>query len=127
MYSFPDFEPVHCFMFNSNDCCLTCIQVSQEASKVVWYSHLLRIFHSCDHILESFSIFNEAEVAVFLKFSCFYYDPTDVSNLNSCSSTYSKSNLYIWKFSVQVLLKPNFKDFDHYFVSMGNECYCARV
>ena len=127
MYSFPDFEPVHCSMFSSNYCFLTCIQVSQELGKVVWYSHLLRIFHSCDHTLEGFSIVNEAEVDVFLELSCFFYDPTDVNNLNSCSSTFSKSNFYIWKLSVQALLKPNFEDFEHYFVSMGNECYCARV
>ena len=114
-------------MFSSNYCFLTCIQVSQELGKVVWYSHLLRIFHSCDHTLEGFSIVNEAEVDVFLELSCFFYDPTDVNNLNSCSSTFSKSNFYIWKLSVQALLKPNFEDFEHYFVSMGNECYCARV
>ena len=42
MYSFPNLEPVHCFMSSSNCCFLTCIQISQEAGKVVWYSHLLK-------------------------------------------------------------------------------------
>ena len=76
---------------------------------------------------KGFSIVSEAEVDVFLELFCFFYDPTDVSSLNHCSSTFSKSNLYIWKFLAQVLLKPNLEDFEHYFVSMGNECYYARV
>ena len=48
MCSFSNFEPVHCSMPSSNCCFLTCIQTSQEAGKVVWYSHLFKIFHSCD-------------------------------------------------------------------------------
>ena len=47
MYSFPNFEPVHCSMYGSNCCFLTCIQVSQEASKVVWYPHLFKNFPVC--------------------------------------------------------------------------------
>ena len=58
------------------------------------------------HTAKSFSIVNEAEVDVFLEFSCFFYDPVDVSNLISGSSAFSKSSLNIWKFSVHVLLKP---------------------
>ena len=102
------------FMPGSNCCFLTCIQVSQEAGKVVWQS---RVFNNCTefvviHIVKGFSIVNEAEVDIFLEFSHFFYDPTDVGNLISGSSDFSKSSLYIWNFSVQVLLKPSLKDFE---------------
>ena len=63
------------------------------------------------------SIVSEAEVDVFLEFSCFFYDPADVGNLISGSSG-SKSSLNIWKFLVHVLLKPTLKDFEHYLASM---------
>ena len=62
---------------------------------------------------KGFKIVNEAEVDVFLEFSCFFYDPVFVGNLISGSSSFSKSSLYIWKFTVHVLLKPNLKDFEH--------------
>ena len=70
------------------------------------------------HRVKGLSIVSEAEVDVFLEFSCFLYDPTDVDNLISGSSAFSKSSLNIWKFSVHVLLKPDLKDFEHYFASM---------
>ena len=70
------------------------------------------------HTVKGFSIVNEAEVLVFLEFSCLFYDPMDVSNLISGSSAFSKSRLYIWKFSVNKLLTPSLKDFDHYLSSM---------
>ena len=57
----------------------------------------------------------------------FFSDPTDVGNLISGSSAFSKSSLYIWKFSVHMLLKPSLKYFEHYFASMWNECNCAVV
>ena len=57
------------------------------------------------HKIKGFSVVNEAEVDVFLEYSCFSYDPTDVGNLVPVSSAFSKSNLYIWKFLVHVLLK----------------------
>ena len=62
--------------------------------------------------VKSFSVVNETEVDVFLELSCFFCDPTDVGNL--ISGSFSKSSLYIWKFSVHVVLKPNLKDFEHY-------------
>ena len=74
------------------------------------------------HTVKSFSIVSEAEVDVFLEFPCFLYDSADVGNLMSGSSTFSKSSLYIWKFSVHVLFKPSWKDFEHYLASMWNEC-----
>ena len=72
--------------------------------------------------VKGFSIVNEAEVDVFLEFSCFFYDPTDVGNLISASFAFSKSSLNIWKFLVHVLLKPSLENFEHYFASMWNEC-----
>ena len=63
----------------------------------------------------------------FLEFFCFFYHPIDVGNLISASSAFSKSSLYIWKFSVHVLLKPSLKDFEHYLASKLNEHNCAVV
>ena len=83
MYSFPDLEPVCCSMSNSNCCFLTCTKVSQEAGKVVWYSHLFKNFPFVIYIVKGFSVVNEAEVDVFLEFSYFFDDPTDVGNLIS--------------------------------------------
>ena len=61
------------------------------------------------------------------KFSCFFYDPTDVGDLISGSSAFSKSSLNIWKFLVHVLLKPSMENIEHYFASVWNECNCAVV
>ena len=73
MYSFPNLEPVNCFMSGSNCCFLTCIQVSQEVGKVVWYSHLLKNFPQfvVIHVIKGFSIVIEAEI--FLEFSCSFF------------------------------------------------------
>ena len=79
------------------------------------------------HKVEGFSTVNETETDISLEFSCFVYDPMNVGNLISGSSAFSKPSLYIWKFSIQVLLKPNLKDFEHNFTSMGNECNCLVV
>ena len=87
----------------------------------------LRIFHSVIHNVKGFSVVNEAEIDVFLELPCFLYDPTDVGNLISGSSTFSKSSLYIWKFSVHILLKPSLKDFERYLTSMRNKCNCTVV
>ena len=62
------------------------------------------------HTVKGFSVVNEAETDVFMEFSCFFNDPTDVQNLISGSSAFSKSSLYIWKFLVHVLLKPGLED-----------------
>ena len=96
-------------MCSSSCCFLTCIQVFQEAGKVVWYSHLFKNFPQffVIHTVKGFSIVNEAEVGVFLEFSCFFCDPTDVGNLISGSSAFSKSSLNIWNFLVDILLKPS--------------------
>ena len=105
MYSFPNLEPVHRSMSGSNYCFLTCMQISQEASQVVWYSHPFQNFPQfvVIHTVKGFGIVNKAELDVFLEFSCFFYIPKDDGNLISGSSAFSKSSLNIWKFSVHVL------------------------
>ena len=65
------------------------------------------------HTVKGFSLVNEAEADVFLEFPCFLYDPTNIGNLISGSSAFSKPNLYTLRFSVHVLLKPSLKDFEH--------------
>ena len=129
MYSFSYLEPVCCSMSSSNCCFLTYMQVPQEAGKVVWYSHLFKNIPQSVviHKVRDFGIVNKGEVDVFLELSCFFNDPTDVSNLISGSSGFSKSSLNIWKFSVQVLFKPCLEDFEHYFASVWDECNCAVV
>ena len=95
---------MHCSMSCSNCCFLTCIQVSQQAGKVVWYSDLSKNFPQfvVIHIVKHFSIVNE-EVDVLLEFFCFFYDPVDVDSLISGSSAFAISGLNIWKFSVHIL------------------------
>ena len=94
MYSFPDLEPVCCSMYSSNYCLLTCIQISQETGQVVWYFHLLKNFPQfvLIHTVKDFGLVNKAEIDVFLELSCFFDDPTDVGNLISGSSAFSKSS-----------------------------------
>ena len=84
-----------------------CIQISEEAGKVVWYSYLFKNFPVCCDPHKGFGIVNKAEVDVFLELSCFLDDPTNVANFISGSSAFSKSSLNIWKFRVHVLLKPD--------------------
>ena len=87
---------------------------------MVWYSHLFKKFSQfiVIHTLKGFSIVNEEEVDVFLEFPCFFYEPIDIGNLTSGSSAFSKSSLYIWNFSVYILLKFSLQDFEYYFASM---------
>ena len=70
------------------------------------------------YTVKGFGIINKAEVDVFLVFSCFFDDQTDVGNVISGSSAFSKSSLNICKFSVHVLLKPSLENFEHYFASV---------
>ena len=129
MYSFSYLEPVCCYMSSSNCCFLTCIQVSQEAGQVIWYSHLFQNLPQFNviHTVKGFGIVNKAEIDVFLEHSCFCDDPADVGNLISGSSAFSKTSLNIWKFTVHVLLKSGLENFEHYFTSMWDECNCAVV
>ena len=87
---------------------------------MVWYSHPFQNFPQflVIHTVKGSCVVNEAEVDVFLELSCFLYNPTYLGNLISCSSAFSKTNLYVWKFSVLVQLKPSLKDFEHYLAGM---------
>ena len=87
---------------------------------MVWYSHLFQNFPHfiVIHTVKGFGIVNKAEIDVFLELSCFFDDPTDVGNLISGSSAFSKSSLNIWKFTVHILLKLGLENFEHYFASV---------
>ena len=87
-------------MSSSNCCFLTCIQVSQEAGQLAWYSHLLQNFPQfiVIHTVKGFGVVNKEEIDVFLELFCFLDDPADTGNLISGSSAFSKSNLNIWLF-----------------------------
>ena len=87
---------------------------------MVWYSYLLKNFPQfvVIHTVKGFGIVKKAELDVFLELSYFFDDPTDVGNLISGSSAFSKSSLNFWKFTVHVLLKPGLENFEHYFTSM---------
>ena len=114
------------FYVSSNSCFLTCIQVSQEAGKVISYFHLLNFPRfGVIHTVKGFNVVNEADV--FLEFSCFFYDLMDVGNLISGSSAFSKSSWNIWKFSIHILLKPGLENLEHSFASVWDECNCAVV
>ena len=75
---------------------------------MVWYSHLSKSFPQfvMIHIVKGFTIVDAIETDVFLKFPCFPYNPVNVGNLISSSSTFSKPSLDIWKFLVRIILKP---------------------
>ena len=116
-------------MSSSNCCFLNSTQISQEAGKVVWYSHLLKNFPQfvVIYTVKGFGIVNRAEVDVFLEHLCFFDDPVDVGNLISGFSAISKISLNIWKLTLHILLKPSLENFEHYFASMWDECNCAVV
>ena len=90
------------------------------AGQVIWYPQLFKNFPQfiVIHTVKGFSIVSEAEIDVFLEFSCFFCDPTDVGNLISGSSAFSKTSLNIWKCTVHILLKPGLENFEHYFTSV---------
>ena len=123
MYSFPDLELVCCSMSSSNCCFLTCIQISQEAGQVVWYSHLFQNSPQflVIHTAKCFGIVNKA-VDIFLELSFFFHDSKDVGNLISGSSAFCKSRHL--EVQVHVLLKPSLENFEHYFTSAYCCCCC---
>ena len=129
MYSFLDLEPISCFIRGSNCGFLTCKQVSQETGKMVWYSHVSKSFSQfvMIHSLKGFSIVDETETDAFLKYPCFLYNPVNIGNVISGSSSFSKPSLNIWKFLVRIMLKPTMQDFKHDLTSMGDECSCPMV
>ena len=88
---------------------------------MVWYFHFFKNFPQFVpvHTVRGFNVVSEAEIdIIFLELPCFLYDPTNVGNLISGSSAFSKSSLNIWKFSVHILLKTHLENFEVYFASM---------
>ena len=116
MYSFPNLEPVCSSMSSSNCCFLTCIQISQEAGKVVWYSHLFKNFPVCCDLHSQRLLYSQWS-RCFTGFP-FFCDPTDVGYLISGYSVFSKTSLNIWKLMVHRLLKPGLENFEHDFTSV---------
>ena len=96
---------------------------------MIWCSHIFKNFPQfiVIHTVKGLSVVNEAEVDAFLEFLCFLHDLTNVGNLISGSSAFSKLSLYIWEFSIHILLKSRLKDFEHNLTSMLNERNCAIV
>ena len=125
MYSFSYLEPVCCSMSSSNCCFLTCIQISQEAGQVLWYSHLFKNFPQfvVIHTVEGFGI---AEVMFFCN-SLAFSMIQQMLVIWSLVLLSSKSSLNIWKFKAHVLLKPGLENFEHYFASVWDEYICVVV
>ena len=128
MYFFHDFEPVHCPLSSSNCCFLTCMQVSQEAGKMVWYSHLLKNFLvCCDPHIQRLWHSQWSRSRSFSGILLLFLFSNGCWQFDSASSAFSKSKLNIWKFSVHVPLKSNLENFEHYFASVWDECNCVAV
>ena len=123
MYSFPSLEPVSCSMPGPNCCFLTCIQIFIEAGQVVWYSHLFQNFPQfvVTHTVKGFGVVNKAKVGFFLEFSCFFYDPTDVGNLISGSSAFSKSSFLAPSLLFLSYRINNWITFSHIRKILGNQ------
>ena len=119
-YSFPNLEPVCCSMSSFNCCFLTCIQISQKADKVVFYSHVFNNFPQfvVIHTAKGFSIVNEAEVDIFVEFCCFFYDPKDVGNFLCLLCLFQIQLELLEVLSSHILLKPQLENFEHYFASI---------
>ena len=117
-------------LLSSSNCCfLTCIQISQEAGQVVWYSHLFKNLPQffLIHTVKVFGIINKTKLDVFQELCCFFNDPVDVGNLISGSSAFSKTSLNTLKFMVHVLLKPDLENFENYFANMSGKRNCVIV
>ena len=120
MYSFPNLEAFSS-MSSSNCCFLTCIQISQEAGEVFWYSHLLKNFPvCCDPHSQRLWHCRQS------KSRCFSGTVVLFQWSNRCWQ-FDLWFLNIWKFTVHILLKPGLENFEHYFTSMWDECNCAVV
>ena len=116
-------------MSSSNCCFLTCIQVSQEAGQVVWYSHLFKNFPQfiVIHTVKGFDIVNKAEINIFSGTLLLFWWSRGCWQFDLWFLCFSKTSLNIWKFTVHVLLKPGLDNFEHYFTSMWDKCSCAVV
>ena len=125
----PRFESFSCSISGSNYCFLTRIQISQAMGKMVWCSHLSESFLQfvMIHTVKAFSIVNQTEIDIFLKFPSFLYNPANVGNLIPNSSAFSKPSLDIWKFLVHIMLKPSRQGSKRDLTSTGDECGCSTV
>ena len=96
---------------------------------MVWYPPIFKSFPQfvMIHTVKDFSIVNVTEINVFLEFPCFLCDAANVGNLISGSSAFSKPSFDVWKFLVQVMLKPSMQDFKHDLTSVGDECNCLML
>ena len=113
-------------MSSSNCCFLTCIQISQEAGQVVWYSSLFKNFPvCCDPHSQAFSVVNKAKVDFFFfSGTLLFDDPADIGNLSLVPLRFLNP---AWTFFVHVLLKPGLENFEHYFAGIWDKCNCALV
>ena len=114
-------------MSSSNCCFLICIQISQEVGALVFPSLSEFSIVCCEPHSQMFWHSQKAEVDIFLELPWFFNDSTDLGSLISGFSTFSKSSLNIWKFTVHTLLKSGLENVEHYFTSMWDECNCAVV
>ena len=112
-------------IFHSMTCLFTFLSFGAQKF-LTWWSSIFPQFIVI-HTVKGFGIVNKAEIDVFLELSCFFDEPSDVVNLISGSSAFSKYSFDIWKFTVHVLLNPGLENFEHYFTSMWDECNCAIV
>ena len=129
MYSFPNLEPVRCSTSSSNCWFLTCIQISQEAGKTIWYSHLFKNFPQfvVIHTVKGFGIVNKAEIDVFLELSCSLSDPVDIGNLISGSLPFLNPTWTSGSSQFHILLKPGLENIEHCFANVWDECSCVVV
>ena len=135
MYSFPYLEPVCSSMSSSNCWFLTCIQISQEASQVAWYSHLFQNFpqFAVMHTVKGFDIVIKAEIDVFFGthyrlilgtnpiFPCFYSRPLCLSNLEDFINYLCIAVTVSVAFSPVCLLTPLFGHFPHATTTHAND------
>ena len=129
MHSFPNFEPVHCSMSGSNCWFLSCIQVSQEADQVVWYSHLFKNFPQfvVIHTVKGFLVVNETQVDSIFAIPLLFLWSSGGWQFDLWFLSFFYIQIFTWNFSVHILLKPTLKDFEHNLASMWNECNCTVI
>ena len=129
MYSFPDLEPVCCSMSISNCCFLTCIQISQEAGQVVWYSHLFKNFPQfvAIHTVKGFGIVNKEEEMFFWNSLAFLMIQRMLAIWSLVPLPFLNTTWTSGSSWVQVLLKPGLENFEHYLARVWDEWNCAVV
>ena len=114
-------------MSSSNCCFLSCIQISQEAGNVAWYSPLIKNIPQFV-VIKDFTIVNEAEVGIFLKFPCLFYDAAYVGNLISGSSAFSKNPAWTSRSSwFTYCWSLAWENFEHSFASVWDKCNCMVI